>query len=180
MDQLFYWMLGISLVLFAICGVFLLIAERTKKKNAEEAFRQAGATLTTRIDDLWMDEDQSLFLVAREGGETPVHSYKDVLGASMSEDGVQYLWKKNRVCAAESGEFWPPEPDARGKYANGNRVSTIYLNIFIKKRECPVETLVLLTRPCNRSSRTYREAAAKASALMRLFNTVNESAETKK
>jgi hypothetical protein len=180
MEKLFYWTLGASVVLLGISAIFLLIAERRKKKLAQAAFDAAGASLTTRIGDLWLDEDKELWLVAREDGETPVHRFSDVLGASLSEDGVQYIWKNNGIFSAEGNDAWPPQPDERGKYKVTKRPSAIYLNIFVKKPECPVETIVLLGRPCSRTSRMYMDAAAKTAALMRLFNTVCPPQKQKK
>lgn len=180
MEKIFYWTLGISVVLLGISAVFLWISEKKKKKAALEAFRLAGATVTTRIDDLWMDEDKGLWLVAREGGPIPMHTYDDVLGATLSEDGVQYIWKKGEIRASQSDTVWPLVPDEQGRFNGSKRPCTIYLNIFVKSRECPVETVVLLTRPCKRTSSAYREAAAKTAALMRLFNTINDVSEPKK
>ncbi len=172
MEKLFYCTLAASVLLLGISAIFLLVAERRKKKLAESAFAAAGATLTTKIGDLWLDEDHELWLVAREDGDTPVHRFSDVLGASLSEDGVQYIWKKDGIFSAEGDDVWPPQPDERGRYKVTKRPAAIYLNIFVKKRECPVETVVLLGRPCSRTSRLYLDAVAKTAALMRLFNTV--------
>lgn len=180
MEKLFYCTLAASVLLLGISAIFLLVAERRKKKLAEAAFAEAGATLTTRIADLWLDEDKELWLVAREDGETPVHRFSDVLGASLSEDGVQYIWKHDGIFSAEGNDRWPPEPDERGHYKVTKRPAAIYLNIFVKKPDCPVETVVLLGRPCSRTSRLYMDAAAKTAALMRLFNTVCPEQKSKK
>ena len=177
METLFYWTLGIALVLLAVGGVLLIVTERKKKSAAEVAFRSIGAEKTDQILDLWIDERTQHWLIAHENGST-VHAFDQVVCAELTEDGARYVWVDGETRSAEGNRSWPPTDaptSARGGFFGTPKVGHIYLNIFTRERACPVETLVLLTRPCARTSRAYRTAAIQAGALMRLFNTMNDS-----
>lgn len=182
METLFYWTLGIAMVLLAAASILLLMTERKKQKSASDAFRRAGAETTEKINDLWIDRNSGKWLIAREC-ETPVHALDQVVCAELTEDGVRYIWQDGEIRSAEGDQLWPvedaPTASSGGFFGNTPKVSHIYLNIFTREATCPVETLVLLTRPCARTSRGYRTAALKAGTLMKLFNTIQPANEKK-
>lgn len=181
MDTLFYWTLGIALVLLAVAGVLLIVTEHKKKRTAESAFRDVGAEKTDQILDLWIDERTRHWLIAHENGAT-VHTFDQVVCAELTEDGTQYIWQDGEIRSSDGQHTWPstqaPTAAQGGFFGTAPRVGHIYLNIFTREPKCPVETLVLLTRPSARSSRAYRTAAVRAGALMRLFNTLNDPSES--
>ncbi len=181
METIFYWTLGIALALLAVGGVLLIVTERKKKASAEAAFRSVGAEKTDQIQDLWLDERTQHWLIAHEG-DTTVHAFDQVVCAELTEDGTRYVWTDGEIRSAEGDQSWPlaQESNGVGFFGAAPKVGHIYLNIFTRERECPVETLVLLTRPCTRTSRAYRMAAARAGALMRLFNTMNDANQAEK
>ena len=179
MEPIFYITLGSATLLLLLSGVLLLISERRKTRAAKAAMADAGAALTARIGDLWLDEDRKKWLIAHESSRIPVHTYDSVLSAELSADGVDYIWKDGAICNEKGEPGWPPKaPEASGTLLPGSkpRAKNIYLNIFINDPACPVETLVLLGRPCAYTSRAYRDAAVNAGALMKLFNTLNTPA----
>ena len=179
MDTLFFWTLGATIVLLAASGILLAISAHKKKQAATEAFAREGAQKTAASGDLWLDENNRKWLIAREGTNLPVHRYDSVRCAELSENGVRYIWNDNNIVSAEDEHAWPPsEEHAQEVGMNGKKQAiSLCLNIFTDDVVYPVETLVLLSRPCARTSKAYRDAAAHAAALMHFFNTMHSNAQ---
>lgn len=176
MDTLFFWTLGVALVLLTLSAVLLLISEQKKQKAAEAAFQKANAKKNIQIGDLWLDEDNRKWLIAREGTNLPVHSYDSVQCAEMTVDDAHFIWNNGEICSSKDDTPWQPFGEDHIDHPKGGKekIAHIYLNIFTTDRVYPIETLVLLSRPVTKTSRAYRTAAAQAAALMKLFNTLKK------
>ena len=75
MNPLFWWVLGAIVLLGIAGGILALLARRSLLKRTEMAFSRENCSPTRKIGDLWLDEANRRWTIARDcdSGRRKIH-----------------------------------------------------------------------------------------------------------
>ncbi len=178
MNPLFWWVLGAIIVLCIAGGILALLSHRSLLRRTESAFSQDGCSPTRKIGDLWLDETNRRWTIARDCENLMLHHYSDVLDAELMQDGEKYVIHKGVVETYLGGVILGAAVAAatHGDRPKEKAIQSMVINISLSDRSCPVETIVLRNSLIRLNSRTYQQLSHKATELLEMFDHMkNES-----
>ena len=174
MNPLFWWVLGAIVLLGAAGGILALLARHSLLKRTETAFSRENCSPTRKIGDLWLDETNRRWTIARDCDNLMLHRYEDVNGAELIQDGEKYIIHKGIVesylggvvlGAATAAANLGGSPRPKEKV-----VQSMVINITLADPACPVETMVLRNAVVRLNSAPYRKLRYRAAELLQAFS----------
>jgi len=172
MDSLILWVLIAIAVLAVAGGILALLAHRSLLRHTEEAFSREGCHPTRKLGDLWLDEPNRRWTIARDCENLMLHRFEDVTDAHLVQDGETLVIPKSAVESNLGGVVLGAASLATsiGGRPKEKAVQSIVINISLSDRSCPVETMVLHNSLIRFNSRSYRKLCGQASALLAEFD----------
>ena len=171
MNPLFWWILGAIVLLSVIGGILALISRRSLLRRTEEAFFREGCSPTRKIGDLWLDETNRRWTIARDCENLLLHRYDEVTGAELVQDGEKYVIRKGVIETYLGGVVLGTVimGASHGDRPKEKAIQSMVINITLSDRGCPVETMVLCNSLTRLNSRAYQNLKRRATELLQAF-----------
>ncbi|MDD6174897.1 MAG: hypothetical protein PUC59_03970 [Firmicutes bacterium] len=179
MNPLFWWILGAIVLLGLAGGILALFSRRSRLKRSEAAFARENCSPTRRVGDLWLDETNRRWTIARDCEKLMLHRYEDVTGAELVQDGEKYVIRKG-ILESYLGGVVLGAASAAANLGGSSRpkekaVRSMVINITLADRACPVETMVLHNTIVRVNSGAYRKLHCRAAELLQIFSEMQGS-----
>lgn len=179
MNPLLWWLLGAIVLLGAIGGVLALLSHRSLLRRTEAAFAREGCSPTRKLGDLWLDETNRRWTIARDCDRLMLHRYEDVERAESVQDGETYILHKGVLESQLGGLLTNAASSASdlGSRRKEKAIRSTVINITLNDRACPVETMILHNSVVRINSSAYRKLQSRAAELLQIFDEMHSSAE---
>ncbi len=174
MNPLFWWVLGAIVLLGIAGGILALLARRSLLKRTEMAFSRENCSPTRKIGDLWLDEANRRWTIARDCDNLILHRYEDVTDAELIQDGEKYMIHKG-ILESHLGGAVLGAATAAASLGGSSRpkekvIQSMLINIMLADPACPVETMVLRNAAIRLNSAPYRKLRSQAAELLQAFS----------
>lgn len=149
----------ILLVLFCLFMAFRSLSKsKAKQETAKESFEVNGFTITKRIRDLVVDEQNHKWM-ALSSKSPAIHDFSDIASVEISENGQKYKSQHGIMRAVVGGTVFGAA-DAlvgAGTASRAQSINHLSIDVYLNSLDNPMESFLFISSPTKTDSLLYQK-----------------------